>query len=84
MESYSKRTGKKFTGKFAHTAINIGLASENLEGNDQGESPDLPPKVETPKTPKAPKVPKVPKELKVKAPKKAVKKVEPKKVTKKK
>ena len=47
MESISKRTGKHFTGKFADTALKIGIASEgeNLEGNEQGESPALPPKV---------------------------------------
>jgi hypothetical protein len=27
MESFSKKTGKKFTGKFASTAVRLGLAT---------------------------------------------------------
>lgn len=45
MESISKRTGKHFTGKFAETAIRIGLADENLEGNEQEKTPAKPSKV---------------------------------------
>jgi hypothetical protein len=51
MYSISKRTGKHFTGKFAETAIRIGLASENLEGKKQEEIPAKPSKVAK-KTPK--------------------------------
>jgi hypothetical protein len=67
MGSISKRTGKHFTGKFAETALKIGLATEgeNLEGNEQEETPALPPKVA-----KAPKG-----KIKKQAPKKVVKKV---------
>jgi hypothetical protein len=45
MVSISKRTGKHFTGKFAETAVKIGLASENLEGNEQDNVPAPPSKV---------------------------------------
>jgi hypothetical protein len=48
MESYSKKTGKKFTGKFAETAVKIGIASENLEGKKQEETPAKPSKVAKP------------------------------------
>ena len=43
MISKSKRTGKIFTGKFAETAVRIGLG-ENLEGNEQEETPATPSK----------------------------------------
>jgi hypothetical protein len=41
MDSISKRTGKKFTGKFASTAVKIGLATPS--GEEEAK-----PKVKTP------------------------------------
>jgi hypothetical protein len=56
MESYSKKTGKKFTGKFAETAVRLGLASENLEGKKQEKTPAKPSKVTKEKVSKPSKV----------------------------
>jgi hypothetical protein len=42
MESISKKTGKKFTGKFADIAVKIGIA------DNPGESEEVKPKVKTP------------------------------------
>jgi hypothetical protein len=53
MESISKRTGKKFTGKFGDTALKIGIATPS------GESEEVKPKAKTPS--KAPKKAKAPK-----------------------
>ncbi|MBE3086895.1 MAG: hypothetical protein IMZ64_11840 [Bacteroidetes bacterium] len=43
MESISKKTGKKFHGKFAETAVRIGIATptEDPEVNEQEETPAL-------------------------------------------
>ena len=37
MESFSKKTGKKFTGKFASTAVRLGLAT--LPGDEENADP---------------------------------------------
>jgi hypothetical protein len=47
MESISKKTGKKFTGKFADIAVKIGIA------DSPGEKEEVQPKAKSPS--KAPK-----------------------------